>query len=82
MSSTANASFHWDDPLLIEKQLDDDERQVRDAAHAYCQERLAPRVLDAFRHETADPAIAAVSAPCRWLFVDRVSASESSRCPG
>jgi glutaryl-CoA dehydrogenase len=57
MTSTSRASFHWDDPLLLERQLADDERQVRDAAFAYCQERLAPRVLDAFRHETTDPAI-------------------------
>ena len=45
------ASFHWDDPLLLDQQLTGDERMVRDAAHAYCQERLAPRVLEAFRHE-------------------------------
>ncbi len=51
------ASFHWDDPLLLEQQLSDDERQVRDAAHAYCQEKLAPRVLEAFRHEKTDAAI-------------------------
>src|SRR5258706_3996721 len=57
MSSTSKASFHWDDPLLLEQQLGGDERQVRDAAHAYCQDRLAPRVLDAFRHEKTDPAI-------------------------
>ena len=56
-TTTPKASFRWDDPLLVERQLDDDERQVRDAAHAYCQERLAPRVLDAFRNETTDPAI-------------------------
>ena len=53
----AKASFHWDDPLLLEQQLNDDERQVRDAARAYCQDRLAPRVLEAFRHEKTDPAI-------------------------
>jgi glutaryl-CoA dehydrogenase len=57
MSKTTKARFHWDDPLLLEQQLSDDERQVRDAAHAYCQEKLAPRVLEAFRHETTDPAI-------------------------
>jgi glutaryl-CoA dehydrogenase len=51
------ASFHWDDPLLLDQQLSDDERAVRDAAHAYCQERLAPRVLQAFRTESTDPAI-------------------------
>ncbi|MFM2288716.1 MAG: hypothetical protein RL684_1859, partial [Pseudomonadota bacterium] len=55
--SNKKASFHWDDPLLLSQQLDDDERAVRDAAHAYCQEQLAPRVLEAFRSEHTDPAI-------------------------
>ncbi|MCI1193888.1 acyl-CoA dehydrogenase, partial [Calidifontimicrobium sp. SYSU G02091] len=49
--------FHWDDPLLLDAQLSADERAVRDAAHAYCQERLAPRVKDAFRAERTEPAI-------------------------
>ncbi len=49
--------FHWDDPLLLEQQLSADERAVRAATAAYCQEQLAPRVLDAFRHERTDPAI-------------------------
>ena len=53
----AKASFHWEDPLLLTEQLTDDERMVRDAAHAYCEGRLAPRVLESFRHETTDPAI-------------------------
>src|SRR6218665_62898 len=43
----AHAAFHWDDPFLLEQQLSNDERMVRDAAAAYCQERLAPRVLEA-----------------------------------
>ena len=51
----AKASFHWDDPLLLDQQLTDDERMVRDAARAYCQDQLAPRVLEAFRHETDRP---------------------------
>ena len=51
------ASFQWDDPLLLDQQLSDDERQVREAAFAYSQERLAPRVLQAFRHEQTDPSI-------------------------
>lgn len=51
------AVFHWDDPLLLEQQLTSDERQIRDAARDYCQGKLAPRVLDAFRHEKTDPAI-------------------------
>jgi glutaryl-CoA dehydrogenase len=52
--ATTKASFHWADPLLLDQQLTDDERQVRDAAAAYCQERLAPRVVEAFRGETTD----------------------------
>lgn len=54
MSTTA---FHWEDPLLIDRQLNEDERMVRDAAAAYCQEKLMPRVLEAFRHEKTDVAI-------------------------
>jgi glutaryl-CoA dehydrogenase len=53
----AKASFHWDDPLLLEQQLSSDERMVRDSARAYCQERLAPRVLDDFRNEKSDVAV-------------------------
>ncbi len=51
------AAFKWDDPLLLDQQLGEDERMVREAAAAYCQERLAPRVLEAFRTEKTDPAI-------------------------
>ncbi len=50
-------SFHWDDPLLLDQQLTDEERMVRDAAAVYAQEKLAPRVLEAFRIESTDPAI-------------------------
>ena len=53
----ARASFAWDDPLLLADQLTDEERMIRDAAHAYAQERLLPRVTEAFRHEKTDPAI-------------------------
>ncbi len=49
--ASSKAAFHWDDPLLLSAQQSDDERMVRDAAHAYSQERLAPRVPEAFRHE-------------------------------
>ena len=48
------SAFQWDDPLLLDQQLGADERAVRDAAQAYCQRRLAPRVRDDFRHERAD----------------------------
>jgi glutaryl-CoA dehydrogenase len=51
------ATFRWDDPLLLEEQLTQDERLIRDAARKYCQERLMPRVLEAFRNETTDPKI-------------------------
>ena len=56
-SSTAKARFSWDDPLLLNDQLSEEERMVRDAAHAYCQGKLAPRVTEAFRHEKTDPEI-------------------------
>ncbi len=47
-------SFTWDDALLLEEQLSEDERAIRDAARDYCQEQLMPRVLLANRHETFD----------------------------
>ncbi|MBV8915865.1 MAG: acyl-CoA dehydrogenase [Acetobacteraceae bacterium] len=46
--------FKWDDALLLDEQLSEDERAIRDAAHAYCQEKLFPRVLEANRHERFD----------------------------
>ena len=39
------ANLVWDDPFLIENQLSEEERMIRDAAHAYCQDRLAGRVM-------------------------------------
>ncbi|HMM50940.1 MAG TPA: acyl-CoA dehydrogenase [Burkholderiaceae bacterium] len=51
------AAFKWDDPLLLDAQLTEDERMVREAAMAYCQDKLAPRVLEAFRNEKTDPSI-------------------------
>ncbi len=54
-TSHKRASFHWDDPFLLDEQLTDDERMVRDAASAYCQDRLAPRVLEAFRNQHHRP---------------------------
>jgi len=51
------AQFAWDDPLLLDAQLSEDERMVRDAAAAYCQEKLAPRVIEMFRNESSDPSI-------------------------
>jgi len=51
------AKFVWEDPLLLEAQLSEDERMVRDAARKYCQSKLAPRVLEAFRQEKTDAKI-------------------------
>ena len=47
-------AFQWDDPLLFNQQLSHDEQQIRDAAQAYCQEKLQPRVLMAAREEHFD----------------------------
>ena len=53
----SKASFHWEDPFLLDQQLTEEERMVRDAAAAYAQEKLTPRVLEAFRNERTDPSI-------------------------
>ncbi|MBS0314788.1 MAG: acyl-CoA dehydrogenase [Proteobacteria bacterium] len=55
--ATSKATFHWSDPLLLDQQLSDEERMVRDAAAAYAQDKLLPRVTEAFRNEHTDPAI-------------------------
>ena len=46
--------FQWEDPFLLDAQLTEDERMVRDSARDYCQERLKPRILEAHRHERYD----------------------------
>ncbi|MAL36340.1 MAG: acyl-CoA dehydrogenase, partial [Pseudomonas sp.] len=51
------ASFNWIDPLLLDLQLTDEERMVRDSAQQFAADKLAPRVLEAFRHERTDAAI-------------------------
>ncbi|WP_323012566.1 acyl-CoA dehydrogenase [Castellaniella sp.] len=55
--SISRPQFQWLDPLLLDQQLSETERMVRDAARAYAQERLLPRVQQAFRKEQTDPAI-------------------------
>ena len=57
MAKAARAKFSWQDPLLIEAQLNEDERLLRDAARDYCQGKLRPRVQESFRHERCDAAI-------------------------
>jgi glutaryl-CoA dehydrogenase len=51
------SSFDWQDAFRLEDQLSEDERMIRDSARAYCQEKLQPRVLEAFQNEQTDPAI-------------------------
>ncbi len=53
----AKTAFHWDDPFLLQQQLTEDERMIEEAARAYCQDKLLPRVTEAFRHEKTDVAI-------------------------
>ena len=55
--SASRPQFEWLDPLLLDQQLSDTERMVRDAARAYAQGSLLPRAQEAFRHEKTDPAI-------------------------
>ena len=56
-SNTKWPAFNWEDPFLMEQQLTEEERSVRDTAHDYAQQKLAPRVREAFRNESTDPAI-------------------------
>src|ERR1700731_974104 len=54
----ASASkFAWEDPFLFDEQLTEDERLIRDSARAYCQDKVMPRIGEAFRHEKFDRAI-------------------------
>ena len=56
-AAAKRASFQWDDPFLLDDQLVEDERLIRDTAHAYAQEKLQPRVIDAYLQEKTDRAI-------------------------
>jgi glutaryl-CoA dehydrogenase len=49
--------YDWADPMLIEEELTEEERMVRDMARAYAQDKLMPRVLDAYSHEKTDASI-------------------------
>ena len=53
-AAPSEIGFDWADPLLLDGELSEDERMVRDSAHAYCQEKLLPRVIEANRHERFD----------------------------
>src|SRR5690606_27972661 len=55
--ANSKASFNWTDPLLLDQQLTEEERMVRDSAAQYCQDKLMPRVLNSFRNEDTDASI-------------------------
>ena len=57
MASNTWQSINWKDPFLLEQQLSDDQRMVRDTAHQFAQDKLLPRVREAFRNEETDPSI-------------------------
>ena len=50
-------SFNWEDPLMLEDQLTEEERMIRDAARAYAQDKLQPRIIQAYANEETDPSI-------------------------
>ncbi len=54
MRAVKKPEFQWQDPLLLDACLEDDERMVRDSVHKYCQEKLMPRILEANRNEHFD----------------------------
>ena len=56
-ATTSKPTFKWDDPFLLDDQLTEDERAIRDAAHDYAQEKLLPRVTHAYLNEHTDRAI-------------------------
>ncbi|WP_341704221.1 acyl-CoA dehydrogenase [Ferrovibrio sp.] len=56
-SPAARAAFQWDDPFNLDAELTEDERLIRDTARDYCQNKLLPRVKEAFREEKTDPSI-------------------------
>jgi glutaryl-CoA dehydrogenase len=55
--TTRKPQFNWSDPFDLDSQLDDEERLTRDTARRYAQEKLLPRVIEAYRDERTDPAI-------------------------
>ncbi len=57
VSANKYGAFQWDDPLLLESQLTEDERMIRDTARTYCQDKLMPRILMANRAEEFDRGI-------------------------
>ena len=52
-----NILYNWQDPFLMDEQLNEEERMVRDTAKQYAQDKLLPRVREAYRNEETDPEI-------------------------
>ena len=50
-------NFKWDDPFLLDQQLSEEERAIRDTAHQFAQEKLQPRAIEAYAQEHFDPEI-------------------------
>jgi glutaryl-CoA dehydrogenase len=57
MNAAAAELFQWDDPFNLEGQLSEDERLIRDSARAYAQDKLAPRIIEAYERESVEPGI-------------------------
>ncbi len=57
MTAAKWAKFNWQDPFLLESQLTEVERMVRDTAHQYAQDKLQPRIREAYQQESTDPSI-------------------------
>lgn len=57
MTSSKWPKFNWEDPFLMENQLTEEERMVRDTARQYAQDKLQPRIQQAFREENTDPSV-------------------------
>ena len=53
----ALASFSWEDPLLLDEQLTEDERLIRDTARGFAQESLLPRIVEAYAQEKVEPEV-------------------------
>jgi glutaryl-CoA dehydrogenase len=56
-AKSSKPTFVWEDPFLLDEELTEDERMIRDTARQFCQDKLMPRVKEAFNHEKTDPAI-------------------------
>ena len=68
----------WEDPFLIDGQLTEEERLIRDTAHAYCQENLAPRAIEGNRNSarTSDASVCLIAQTPTQLFLNLESVED------